>query len=105
MNQRAAHTRTTLLVVLLAAQVAATGRGFAHRPPARAPPRLEIDLERDPPWRLRLVPGIGPARARRIIAARVPPGDDPQALLDRALGPRLAARIAAAPLVEFVGDG
>ncbi len=36
----------------------------------RAPPPLAVDLESDPPARLELLPGIGPARAAAIVRER-----------------------------------
>jgi hypothetical protein len=32
---------------------------------------IPIDVARDPPWLLRLLPGIGPARAEAIVAERL----------------------------------
>lgn len=101
MDERARRARTLLLVLLLLGQLLRAARAVRHVPPHAPPARIVVDPARDPPWRLRLVPGIGPVRAARIVAARGSPGVTSDTLLERALGARLAARIAATPLVEL----
>ena len=105
MDTRARRARTLLLVALLIGQMPRAARALRHRPPAAAPTCIRIDLEHAPPWRLRLVPGIGPVRAGRIVAVLAQDTADGRPLLVRALGERLAARIAATPLVVLEGDG
>ena len=45
-------------------------KGGAHPAPGAAPPPLTVDVESDPPARLELLPGIGPARAAAIRSER-----------------------------------
>jgi hypothetical protein len=66
-----------LHVLLLAGMLWQTTRGcrrLAARDGARharpAPVPVGVDLLRDPAWRLRLLPGIGPARAWEIVLDR-----------------------------------
>ncbi|MHC4408806.1 MAG: ComEA family DNA-binding protein [Planctomycetota bacterium] len=71
------------------------------RPPWRA---LRPDLNRDPASRIRLVPGIGPVRARAIVEERQSRGPyaDPSdvARRVRGIGPALTQRLA-----EFSSSG
>lgn len=93
------RARTILFALLICTNL-------PYRPPERHRgqpiPRVVIDLDRDPAWRLELVPGIGPSRARRIVAARARPGGG-RPLLARALGPALAAQIGSTTHVVLRG--
>ena len=48
--------------------------GPPSAPPPTSPdapfPSLDVDVARDPPWMLRLLPSVGPARADAIVADR-----------------------------------
>ena len=65
------------------------GRGAAGAgdPPAAALAPLTVDPARDPPWRLRLIPGIGTKRAAELVAAR-----EAAAVLAPEAGPRAGWR-------------
>ena len=71
-RRRASALLEWLLVFAMGIHVV---RGLARAvgPEARAgppPAPLEIDVRTDPPWRLALLPGIGPLRAEAIIRDR-----------------------------------
>ncbi len=66
-----APVRLTLILALLGvplARAACSGPAVAQ-PPARPRPSV-VDPRRDPVWRLTLLPGIGPKRARELVRAR-----------------------------------
>ncbi|MBN1420100.1 MAG: helix-hairpin-helix domain-containing protein [Planctomycetes bacterium] len=106
-SPRGAAAALAALSVLFAFAVIDDLRGArAHVPPAalRAPGAGRIDLNREPWWRIALLPGIGPARARRIVAhrERVGPFRALDDLLDvegipRDLPARIAGRAVARP--------
>jgi hypothetical protein len=50
--------------------VAATGARAGTAGETRAWRPIPVDLAHDPPWRLRLLPGVGPARAAAIVRDR-----------------------------------
>ena len=67
MPKRVFRPAAALAIVLLIP----LARPLFPPPPPRSWPRPFVpDLNRDPAERLRLVPGIGPARARAIVAER-----------------------------------
>src|SRR5437764_1097638 len=72
---REAHARRAVEVLLgLALVVSLVLVVTTPRPlddgDARPLRSLPIDLAHDPPWALRLLPGLGPKRVRAIVAAR-----------------------------------
>ena len=68
--RRRAATRLLggLLVTLLLR--AALAPALTPRRDLAPPPPLVVDLGVDPGWRLRLLPGVGPARARALLDDR-----------------------------------
>ena len=62
-------TEAVLAAGLVASLLACLFRG-PDPPPTPPLHDLEIDLAHDPPWLLRLLPSIGPAKARAIVADR-----------------------------------
>lgn len=72
---RRRHVERTLGALLLAALALPLARGWRHARATGAertpvPVELEVDLARDPAWRLALLPGLGPRRALEIVRAR-----------------------------------
>lgn len=98
MTDAARTARLMLFLILVVANLPFT---LPAPLPAAPLPLVRVELETAPIWRLELIPGIGPSRARRIVAAREKTGDGLGPLLERALGPRLAARIRASTLIEL----
>lgn len=66
------HAATTLFHALLGALLlrAALAPALAPARDMRPPPPLAVDLALDPAWRLRLLPGVGPARAQALLDDR-----------------------------------
>jgi len=66
------RSATRLLVGLLVALLlrAALAPAFQPRRDLAPPAPLVVDLGEDPAWRLRLLPGVGPARARALLEDR-----------------------------------
>jgi competence protein ComEA len=96
----AALLDTILTLALLHAAVAPA---FARSSPDPLPPPLVIDLALDPAWRLELLPGVGPKRARALVEWRERHGA-PRRTLDLLAVPGLGAlglkRLAEAPDVR-----
>ncbi len=105
-EERAARAVEGLLWAALVASlvVALVTRGSPAYTEAPGPPwtSIPIDVARDPPWMLRLLPGIGPARAQAIVADRERAG--PVASVGdlnrvKGLGPRVVSALEAAGAV------
>jgi len=65
--------RSVRLILMLAGTWLAVGSIVHVADPCIAPPVIDdltIDVNADPPERLRLLPGIGPAIARQVLAER-----------------------------------
>jgi hypothetical protein len=99
---------TTLLHVLLAALLlrAVLAPALAPRRETRPPPPLAVDLAIDPAWRLRLLPDVGPARARALLEHRRvhgAPRTSSDLLRVPGFGPaRVAALVAATEVRAFL---
>jgi hypothetical protein len=69
-----AAARAATLLVALVWLVGVFDRGAVEVPAAHwTLEPLQVDPWRDPPWRLRLIPGVGRIRAARLVAARTAP--------------------------------
>src|SRR5262245_17282992 len=95
-----------LLLGRAVAVSAAAGLASEARRPRGPPPAplasLAVDLAHDPPWALRLLPGVGPARAAAVVADRERLGPLPSLEdLERVpgFGPKTVASLAAAGAV------
>jgi len=65
-----AHASLRVLLLLACAGPLWAGLERAFAPAGPPPEALTVDLARDPPWRLRLLPGIGRARSLAILEDR-----------------------------------
>lgn len=69
-RRAAARLLERLLLLLLLPALVRFAAARRPLPPAPAPAPLCVDVARDPAERLRLLPGVGPERARALLADR-----------------------------------
>ena len=69
-ERRARRATECVLTLALVASLVACLLRESEPSPSLAFHDIAVDVARDPPWRLRLLPAIGPARANAILADR-----------------------------------
>ena len=100
-----------VLVVAIAATLLLGGLERAENTASPGPPPIDlpIDVAHDPPWRLRLLPGLGPSRTGALVEDRArngPVGDLEDLERIRGIGPKLVETLrAAGAVVERRGEG